>query len=137
MRIMIRIICILLIVLPPLYCEDNENTDSGEWKAVVCYFPGPPEDVSEDWSWLLYDIETVFEGDTDFQLIYIYEGDPLIAVVGDTENPLARLDITKYAKDTAGYLFAMKGKAPEWEPYNMSGIVMDALSKYFFDDDDD
>jgi hypothetical protein len=124
---------ILISLCTGLYGDENNiKSQEEEWKAIIAYFPGPPEAVTEDWIFFLFDIEEHFQEDENIYFIGIFAGDKTIVPIGPEDEIYADIDISKFALDTAGYIFAMYNKTPQWTSYMPSYMVIELADQYFY-----
>ncbi|MBN2531366.1 MAG: hypothetical protein JXB88_00670 [Spirochaetales bacterium] len=132
-----HIIFILIILIPAcnlLFAEENFAAGGEqEWKAIIAFFPGPPEEVTEDWVFFLFDVEEYFKEDEHIYFIGIFLGDDaVVPIIGPENELIANVDISGYIGDTAGYIFIMRDKAPLWCDYMPSDMVIKEAERYFY-----
>jgi hypothetical protein len=113
--------------------ESPGVTKEQEWKAIIAYFPGAPEEVTEDWVFFLFDVEEYFKNDEHIYFIGIFLGDDaIVPIIGPGEKPVANIDISSYIGETAGYIFVMKDKDPLWCNHMPSDMVIKKAEHYFY-----
>jgi hypothetical protein len=131
-----QIYCLFIILIylcTGIYGDENINKPREEkWKAIIAYFPGSPEAVTEDWIFFLFDIEEHYQEDENIYFIGIFAGDKTIVPIGPGNEIYADIDISEFAGETAGYIFVMHNKDPQWTPYMPSYMVIEMADQYFY-----
>jgi len=132
------LLILLFIVCTGIYGDENANsTLEKNWKAIVAYFPGSPEEVTEDWIFFLFDIEEHYQDDENIYFIGIFAGDKTIVPIGPGDEIYADIDISEFAGETAGYIFVKNEKEPQWTPYMPSYMVIEQADQYFYEKDEE
>jgi len=135
------IFLIILFVFPLFYSFSDpalNNPKSKEWKAIIAYFPGAPEEVTEDWVLFLFDLETFFSQDENVYFVGIFsDNDAVVPIVGKKEELIVNIDISEYICDSAGYIFIMKDKDPCWCGSLPTVKVIEKAEHYFYDESEE
>lgn len=102
------------------------------WKVIIAYFPGKPDEVSEDWSFFIHDLSK-FGKKKGIKVHGFYQGDPVCMVFGNRKSPHAYLYMRKFIKKykSAKYIFFRKGKRPKVVEYEPPFIVIKKARRYF------
>lgn len=135
MKKYISFIILVLLIFPYMNSfgeEEPESKTVKEWKAIIAYFPGNPEEVTEDWIFFLFDIEEHYSADEKIYVIGIFSGDKTIVPIGPGDKRIAQIDISEFTGSVAGYIFVMNGKAPLWSDYLPSSMVLEKADLYFY-----
>jgi hypothetical protein len=103
------------------------------WKVILAYFPGKPEEASEDWSWFFDEISRAC-ANKGIYAVHVVKGDACVPL-GEAPNYVGSVNleklVQKHAITGSCYILLQHNKQPEIVEYQPPAGVLDAASKYF------